>query len=304
MSPAELNAQCTDRLLAADLGQRLAVIGSGPSSPFIAPIEELERLLCARCGLAKEPNDEFWVFSQKAYDRNAVQYFQVIRDTYDKTPHWTSHLYEHIVRLPVKGFATFNYDTQLPDQFRRLHPDSYLDGFSVYPPRDDQTCAWPQEFLGSQQLLVALHGYCDPENNDWEKQIILRLSDYNDHYTGSVAPLFAWWREMLLTLPCVFIGTSLKEPGLHRVIKYLLERSPDRLVDKGHLHLVPMRSDTGYPPAGKSLSVIDQLFFDPLDSRYSGLLSVLSAFSGLPIDSPSPRIPAPKPITLTETFDF
>jgi hypothetical protein len=112
---------------------------------------------------------------------------------------------------------------------------------------------------------------------------------------------------MLLSIPCLFVGTSLREPGLHRVVEYLLRQHNDRLLNRHHLHLVTATVDpvTGvYDAPGTSLSVIEQIQYDPKDDRYTGLLEVLSEFSKLPIDRPSPRSPAPSPITATDTFDF
>jgi len=303
----ELNQECIARLQGADLESRVAVIGSGPSSPYIARIENLEALLSARCGVAKLPAEEFWLFSERAHANNEHEYFNVLKETYGDTPHWTAHAYRHLANIPFRGFATFNYDDQLPYEFRYKYPGSHADYFSVYPPRNGQTHFAPQEFLSPPPRLIAVHGYCDPANAEWEKQVILRLSDYNHHYVDAPAPLFVWWCDMLLAIPCLFIGTSLREPGLHRVMEHLRSRHYDRIAKVGHIHLVDAKRDPitkSYGAPKKSLGVIEQIYFDQLDDHYTGLLTILAPFSKLPIDRPTPAAPAPRPITATDTFDF
>jgi hypothetical protein len=302
----ELNDQCIARLEQADLSRCLAVVGSGPSRPHIAPISTLEDLLANRCGIVKEQDETFWNFAQRAHVANANQYFGVIRQTYGDTPYWSADVYLHLVTMPFKGFATFNYDDQLPKAFRRRYPETYAQFFSVYPPHGDKIHFGPLELLSSPPRLIALHGYCDPNNPAWEQQAILRTDDYNQHYGTVPAPLFEWWRNLLLAAPCLFIGTSLTEPGLFRVIQYLLPNYRDMLDGVRHIHLVDVEAKIYEPPdqPGRSMGIIEKVCYDPIDPRYSGLLRVLSEFSKLPTDPPTPRVPALKPITPTDKFDF
>ena len=308
MTPEEFNQQCIDRLAAANLSSCVAVIGSGPSSPFIARIETLEDSLCARCGVTKAADQEFWVFCEHAHASNKDEYFNVLRETYGNTPRWTAHAYRHLTSMPFRAFATFNYDDQLPYEFRYQHRrNSNTEHFSVYPPRPGQRYFVPQEFLSSTPRLIALHGYSDPDNPGWERQVILKSSDYNRHYIDPPAPLFGWWCEILLAMPCIFIGTSLREPGLYRVMEHLRTQDYSRIVNRGHIHLLDKKPDPvsgDYDVPGKSFGVIEQVYYDPLDQHYLGLLKVLEPFSNLAADRPSPRAPAPKPITATDTFDF
>jgi hypothetical protein len=302
----ELNERCVALLKEADLGSRVAVVGSGPSNPYIAPIWRLKELLAERCALAKDSDEPFWNFAERAYSANADEYFHVLKETYEETPYWSADIYQHLIAMPFKAFATFNYDDQLPKAFRSRYRDKYAQFFSVYPPHDNGTYFSPPELLQSPPRLIALHGYCDPQNHEWEKQAILRTGDYNQHYGTHPALLFDWWRNMLMAAPCVFVGTSLTEPGLHRVIEYLVVRCRDHLEQLRHIHLVDMRAERyneDDPPA-KSLTVIEQVYYDRIDARYTGLQRVLSKFSDLPTDRPSPQVPALKPITATDDFNF
>jgi hypothetical protein len=306
VSPDELNEQCIERLTQAALAERVAIVGSGPSTPHIAPIGKLEELLTERCGIIKNEGEEFWKFAERAHNANADEYFDVVRQTYEETPYWSADVYAHLVAMPFKAFATFNYDDQLPRAFRGRYPDTYGQFFSVYPPHADLTYFSPQELLGSPPRLIALHGYCDPDNGQWEKQAVLRTADYNHHYGEPPASLFDWWRNMLLAAPCIFVGTSLTEPGLFRVLEYLRDNQRDRLDTLNHLHVLdaPRDAREEYPRPGKSLWVVEQVYYDRIDSRHSGLLRILSEFSKLPIDRPRPRVPALKPITQTDDFNF
>ena len=306
MTPDELNTHCIDRLAAANLAERVAIIGSGPSSPYIAPISKLQELLTQRCGVAKSEDEYFWNFAERAHDANTLEYFAVIRETYEQTPYWSADVYLHLTAMPFKAFATFNYDDQLPKAFRNRYPQTYAQYFSVYPPLGNSTYFAPLQLLNSPPRLIALHGYCDPQHAQWETQAILRTSDYNQHYGMAPALLFDWWRNMLLGAPCLFVGTSLHEPGLQRVVEYLLSDCREQLENQKHLHLMsaPAEKYDANADSPKSLDVIEQVYYDRLDSRYSGLLRVLSVFSNLPIDRPSPRVPALKPITPTDTFQF
>lgn len=305
MTQEEFNALCIKDLREAKVEGRVAVVGSGPSAPYIAPIEELSHQLCDRCGIDQQPKEHFWSLAERAHAGNPIEYFKVIRETYDKTPHWQSRVYKHIARLPVQGWATFNYDDQLPEACFEVPGKLAQNDFSVFPAFGNDTYASPQEFFGSRQKLIALHGYCNEKNPEWEKQIILRTSDYNKHYIDNPASLSIWWREMLLAAPCIFLGTSLKEPGLHRAIEYLKTEHLDRLIAMNHIHLLDNQPDPNtkkYSTPSTSLLVIKQIHYDRIDDRYSGLLRILSEFSGLSNDRPMPGCVGPEPIRPTDSF--
>jgi hypothetical protein len=305
VTPDEINQQCINSLEAAGLPNRVVVVGSGPSSQYIAPIDELEKQLHDRCGVTKGSKEEFWLFTERAYNSNPGEYYSVIRQAYGSTPHWTANAYEHVVKIPFLGFATLNYDEQLPREFRAQRPDG---GFFVYPQQPGQRFPVAQEFLSPPPRLVALHGYRDDANPRWEREVILKVSDYNEHYTNSPARLFDWWTSLLLDIPCIFIGTSLREPGLYEVIRAILPEHRDLLTKRNHVHLTEAKRNavTGtYDPPDTTLGIINQVLYHREDARFTGLLKVLSHFSGIPVDSPSPnRLRAPERITASNPIDF
>lgn len=305
MTPDEINQRCINSLEAADLSTRVVVVGSGPSSPYIAPIGELQKQLCAQCKISKKRTEEFWTFCERAYVSNPKAYFAVIRQAYGSTPHWAAKIYTHLVRIPFLGFATLNYDEQLPNEFRSQRAGA---PFSVYPTLPGQRFPVPQEFLSPPPRLVALHGYRDDANAKWERQVILKVSDYNQHYVDPPAYLFDWWVSLLLAIPCIFIGTSLHEPGLYQVIKTILPQHRDLLTANNHLHLIGATKNpsTGrYDPPDKTLGIINQVLYHHDDVRFSGLLKVLSHFSGIPLGPPSPsQLPTPQRITASNPINF
>lgn len=296
-----------------DLRDYVAVIGSGPSRPYVPPVPKLKELLCAACGIEAKANEEFWDLAERAHAKNPENYYCVIEASYSQLSHGLSKAYNYILCLPFRGFVTFNYDDQIPELCKLLGKTGPL---SIYPPARTQilkseqaspTYAVPSDFLGSTRPVIALHGCYSDSNPKWHREIILKLSDYNEHYTDPHPyPLFDWWRELLRTSSCLFVGTSLREPGLKRVTQYLLNTDPDGLAAKKHIHLVSEEPnlDGIYARPMKSLGVIEQLQFDPIDDNFSGLTKILKDLHNASAGPQSIALPGPRPITLGEDLKF
>ena len=303
MTANEFNQCCIADLKGAGLSDYVVVVGAGPSSPYIAPVSELIRSLAKACGVDQGEGEELWVFCEKAHSANPADYFRIIRESFGDTPYWDSRIYKYLVSTPFRNFLTLNYDRQLPEAFAEKFEDDHDDRFRVYPPKPGDSYFSPSEFVSGKNQLMAVHGFANPKDSDWETRVILRLEDYNGHYTGPNPRLFEWWQSVLATTPCLFLGTSLREPGLASVFKH----SPDSLLDaigsKGHIHLLPC-DPTGNPPeyraAGESFPGVRQLYFDPLDRRYSGLIQVLEAFSSYRRITPNPRTKSVPALSATE----
>lgn len=262
----------------------------------------------ARCGLAQLPNEYFWNYCDRVHAASPDEYFGAIRECYASEPHWDARAYSHLIAIKFRGYVTLNYDGQLPSAFRLQHPDDYGELFSVYPSRPGQMTAQPADF-GHKDRLVAVHGYCDPQNPRWAEEVILRGDDYNNHYfnSGTNHFLFNWWKNLLVSHPCIFIGTSLMEPGLCKVVEGLMNDKNDRFLQHDHIHLIDserLPTAPHYKPAGKTFNIWRRICFDRIDPRYTGLLNVLSPFSGIPVENPSPNTPAPRLITFTTAFNF
>lgn len=310
MTPTELNNLCIHELEAAGLqdGKYVVIVGSGPSSPYIPSVKSLVTKMIEACGVVYDPRRPTWDFFEDAFGHNEEAYCHVIRELFGITPYWNSRMYEHIVEMPFASFVTLNYEDQMPDAFRKKYPKDYSSRFSVYPIWPNLRLADPCDF--HRQHLVAIHGYRDEGHEDWPNNIILKTSDYNLHYLSPQIghKLFSWWKELLTSHPCIFIGTSLSEPGIEAVIKNLLSDDNPRFKQLVHLHLIdvePLKSQNGqmqepiYPDPKKTFGVIKQLQFDPLDWRFAGLLNILAHFSGQPINDPKPGLPALEPFTVT-----
>ena len=177
MAPEEFNQECIQKLEAANFRKRIAVIGSGPSSPFIAPLRTLIQELEARCGVVREANEYFWTYCSRAHAANEAAYYQVITESFGSLPHWDARAYRHLVTIGFQSYVTFNYDNQLPSAFKECHPGAFFELFSVYPPPNGQLTAVAADLCGHKKRLVAIHGYCDVNNPEWARQIILKTAD-------------------------------------------------------------------------------------------------------------------------------
>lgn len=301
----EVNRRCIESLNRANLKDRVAVVGAGPSTAVMASVGDLCSRLKDMCGLEKAQGQHLWDYCEAAHAQNPDAYFTTIKESYGTLRHATARAYDHIVKMGFKGFVTFNYDDQLPHAFRQAFGN--VDRrFTVYPPMIGRTHFAALQLFSSIPRLLAIHGYADNDNPNWHKEVILRRSDYNTHYINPPSTLVQWWTDFLLAGPALFIGTSLFEPGLSRVVQSIIIDERDRLDNTNHFHLLPHPESETRSDEGEVLSfgVFRQIYYDPLDAMHSGLLEVLSPFSQLPIDRPSPRFEAPAPIQVDDTFSF
>lgn len=270
----------------------------------------LKKALAKACDVQEIVNEYPWNFCERAYSANAEAYYAAIEASFDaEAPLWDARAYRHLVQIPFKSYVTPNYDPQLPRAFLEKYPNSH-DLFTVYPNREGGGTITAQPCdLEHKRRLVAVHGYADPENSRWPRQIILKTSDYNDHYADPKTSryLFSWWKNLLTQLPCVFIGMSLQEPGLFRVVEELKKDGHPKLTGLKHIHLVNVvraEDNTGDQALGSTYGVFQKIAYDQVDLRHSGLLEVLAAFSHIPTKDPSPGLPQIRPITATDEFPF
>ncbi|QYM77816.1 SIR2 family protein [Horticoccus luteus] len=309
MTRKEFNDKCIEDLIAAEFPQRVAVIGSGPSTPYVPSMGALKDALAKACNVQGIADEYPWNFCERAFVANPEAYFSAIGTSFDaEAPLWDPRAYRHLVQIPFKSYVTFNYDRLLPRAFFERYPDSsHL--FTVYPSRHGDGLTTQPCDLEHRRRLVAVHGYADPANPNWSRQIILKRSDYNHYYADPKTGhhLFNWWKNLLTHLPCVFIGMSLHEPGLFRVVEQLRKDDHPKLTGLKHIHLVNVEwaeDDPDEQALGSTFGVFQKIAYDQVDHRHSGLLQVLDAFSHLGIKDPSPSLPQIPPITATETFPF
>jgi hypothetical protein len=144
--------------------------------------------------------------------------------------------------------------------------------------------------------------------------LILRTSDYNTYYGDGRQSdgrqthpyLYSWWHTLLTSQPCVFIGTALQEPGLRLVVEDLIKDANPYIKQQDHIHLKHTqraKKPPFYEAPGISLLAFRQILFDKVDSKFSGLAEVLSAFSNISTDRPVPKMPKRTPITMASKFE-
>lgn len=298
MRPDELNEECIAQLEKAGVRRRryVAVVGAGPSSPVMPAGAKLREQIAAACGLDADDPRPFWDFFEDAKVKNQDAFCTIINDQFQDRPFLGIEAYEHIVSIPFKSFITLNYDSCLPKAFAADTGGKWEELFSIYPMRrrPDGTAIGLASAvdLGHKRRLVAVHGYRDPNDPFWPiSKIVLTRTDYERHYiapeTGSY--LGQWWKGVLSLHDCLFIGTSLQEPGLKSVVDYLVKDGNPDFRQRRHLHLkdVSLRRSIqsggrlvdDYPAQEMSLGFIPQIRFDP-KNHFSGLIEILSHFSG------------------------
>lgn len=158
VTPTDLNNLCVRELGAAGLheGKYVAIVGAGPSSPYIPSVKDLIKSMAVACGVIEQPSQPTWQFFQDAFNNNEQEYCRVVRESLGMTPYWDSRTYTHIIEMPFVSFVTLNYEDQLPSAFRAKFPKDFGGRFSVYPTKPHLRLAIPCEF--HRQHLVAIHG--------------------------------------------------------------------------------------------------------------------------------------------------
>jgi hypothetical protein len=307
------NEKCHSQLVDANFRNRFVIIGSGPSSPIVAPLKKLLEKFEEKCGKKQKRDEKFWNFCERAFRSNRLAYYDVIRDSFESTPHFESVIYQNLLAIKFKSYITLNYDKLLPYTFKIYQGTNYAEHFTVYPVRKRKSNELPLTTLRPADLLnkrclVAIHGYCDDQKNpNWPREVILKRSDYNKHYFSQSTNqyLYGWWKELLTLCPCVFIGTSLEEPGLFKVVDDLRKANHTEFLKHDHIHLKDVgqsKNQPHYPTPEKTLDVFRQILFDPLNDKFTGLLNILSMFSGLDPENASPGTVAPSEIPASDKY--
>lgn len=300
----ELNNRCIEYLKQKGVlnGSFILVVGAGISIPLMPSGKGLRKSMAEACGIPDDDTIPFWDF----FDPIKKQFPQIFRETIIKTfcdaPEWHSESCHHIVSIPSASIVTLNYDDHLQDAFSRKFGSGWDTRFAIYPTQKEKTFAWPADFVHTPHLLAA-HGYrvkddTNPEldlSATWpDDGIILTRSQYEEHYFGKHHYLFHWWKEVLCRFPCLFIATSLEEPGISEVINRLAEEKNPQFLAQTRIQLQdvrPMKDISGrnasilYPEPTSPLPTVQQFVYDPKPG-YRGLLQVLSSLSGEPLRGP------------------
>jgi hypothetical protein len=309
--PDELNADCVNTLrnLGVADGEYVAVVGAGPSSPLIPTGDTMAVEMAKRCGIAPpSPHTPFWEFYEAAKTNKKEEYSEFIKSKFNKHEYWRSDTYELICKISFKSIITTNYDAYLPSAFEKVEGTGWDERFCIYPPRKTEKSGLATAIdFEDQKYLIAIHGYRDSLRLEWPlDSIILAKSDYQLHYFDPEKAyyLHSWWKEILARFDCIFIGTSLLEPGIGDVLQELADGGIIKRKSRRHIHLLDVypaaNSVTGvqqppaYPKAKILHNCVQQVLYDPKQS-YLGLLEVLSKISANPVCTVfEPKMKAPK----------
>jgi len=226
-------------------------------------------------------------FFQTAHDANAQRYYATVKDKFSPPFVAEPKIYRLLVAVGFRAYVTLDHEDLLPQAM--LKSRGNLDGqFTYYP----QPKMFRPYDLHSQRL-VAIHGFSDPKEPDWERKLVLKTNDYSAAYTlnqnnDGTGGLLDWWCQILTEASCLFIGTSLNEPGIGSAIAYLLKDGNSRFRQQRHYSVVAL--DLGAPkdqppPALNPLfEAIQCLPYHPEDLRHRGLLRVWQQITGI-VDS-------------------
>lgn len=300
----ELNAQCIETLKQAGVtdGGFVIVVGAGVSIPLIPSGRGLRAIMAEKCGIADDKEEYFWEFFQRARDSNQEAYRRTIIETFCDIPEWHPEACRQIVQVPGKSIITLNYDDHLQEAFSQKFGMGWEERFAVYPVQDQK-----RRWVGGYELehtfhLLAAHGYrvrdTDAAAPDFtatwpDDGIILTTKQFREHYFdhNRSHALFLWWSDIFCRFSCLFIGTSLQEPGIDAVITKLESDRDPNFLSKTRIQLqdvspLDVQTESGtqikYPPPRSPLASVDQVQFDPKQG-FRGLLEILSSLSGQPL---------------------
>jgi hypothetical protein len=301
----ELNAGCIETLKRRGVtdGRFVIVVGAGVSIPLIPSGRGLREIMAEKCGIADDNEEYYWEFFQRAKDFNPNAYRRTIIETFCDIPEWHPEACRQIVQLPSQSIITLNYDDHLQDAFSQKFGMGWEERFAVYPVQDKKRWVGGYELEHTFHLLAA-HGYRVRDTNaaipdynaTWpDDGIILTTEQFKEHYfdRNRNHALFHWWSDLFCRFSCIFIGSSLQEPGIEAVITALdTSRNPSFLANKRIQlqHVKPLDAQTAhgtqivYPPPRSPLTSVEQVLFDPKQG-FRGLLEILSGLTGQPLKS-------------------
>lgn len=289
------NAHCVQVLKQLPLRDMILVTGAGLSSPACCMLNELVDAIAAGCHY-EAPSDLQHVhkFFQVAYDLAPDQYYAVVKDKFSPPFVADPKIYGLLVAVQFLAYATIDFDDLLPQAMLRSRGD--IAGHFTYYPQPEMFRPYD---LHSQRL-VAVHGFADMDQPNWETKLVLKSSDYEAAYTilrngDGTGGLLDWWCQVLCQYRCLFMGTSLNEPGIISAINYLRkDNNPFR--GQQHICLVPLQpefpQDQPPPDLAPLFETIQRVPYHPEDSRHRGLLRIWQEVAGVT----DPRIPVRREI--------
>jgi hypothetical protein len=296
------NANCVEVLKQQPLREMILVSGAGPSAPGCCMTRELVDAVALACNCpAPADLQQLHHFLQLAHDANRDGYYATIRDKFSPPFAADPKIYGLLAAVGFRAYVTLDVDDMLPRAMLKSRGE--MDGqFTYYP----QPAMFRPYDLHSQRV-VAVHGFAAVEEAGWEERLVLKTGDYQAAYTRTRNPdgtggLLDWWCQVLCQYRCLFLGTSLNEPGIASAINYL-RRDSNPFQNMEHLCLVPLEPTFNKNEAAPDLpplfESIRRVQYHPEDRRHRGLLRTWQEVTGIS----DPRIPVRREMVPELTFD-
>lgn len=277
------NATCVEVLRQLPLSEMILVTGAGLSTPGCCGADELAGAVARACH-CPGPNKfrHRHEFFQAAHDADATAYYATIRDKFSGPFTAAPKIYSALIASNFRAYVNLNYDPLLVNAMIASH--GAINGkFTPYP-TPDLFKPWA---LHSQRI-VAIHGFAGGGRAGWEKELVLKRQDYERAYTNYQNPdgtggLLDWWCDLLSKYRCLFIGTTLEEPGIRSAVNWLLRETGLR----PHEHVILVRlaesspKDIGPPEMEPLLKTIQRVPYHPEDARHRGLLRIWEELTGV-----------------------
>lgn len=192
----------------------IVFVGSGLSVEQYLSWPCLIYRLCKSCGLANPEEaldadaDGLMRMADAAYEQDEESYYGVLDAVFGRGVTGTRAAYSLLIRLPFAGYVTTNFDPSL--EWESRIPESGIQDVYALPSLNAVKLA--------ERSIFYIHGYLREDRPAADHDIVLRQSEFDFHYgPDSVLPSFLW--QLLVYHPILFIGTSLREPELNRIIE-------------------------------------------------------------------------------------
>ena len=292
-----------------DSGEAILIVGAGSSRRMGYPgwsclVERLKDL-ANECGAGFKLDEEKHEDDPLKYLKYVEDIKSHIRDKTDSLGRYHSLLYNSfklrhppfdnfhkmLVSLPFRGILTTNYDIVLEKALDKVELASTSDNSLII---DDGSAGRVHEFLRAMtdssltRRIAHLHGQFDPPGS-----IILSIEDYERAYglkfTANQVQRDSEWTlhrkllwAVLATRRAVFIGFSMKDPYLNRILDAVSE---DLWIWDESTHYVILGLSSDRDEYSKAIELkrkygIDTVFYpvfdESLDDSHQGLYDIVA----------------------------
>lgn len=240
-------------------------IGSGLSNGLYPSWKQTIQQLCNSCGIPFPhdddvlPTQEADFYMEKADECKTAdpdEYSRALRSMFGPTSTQKRQALSLLIRLPVKGFVTTNYDPLLREEANLYTGPDHAFNVRAYPSLSTR------DLSSSKTPIYHIHGAIFEDDED--VNIVLAKSEYEEAYgDGSLLPGFL--KDLLTMQDMLFVGCSLDEPDMrklfdqvHGIVKKLTAVSPTFTMRRRYI-LIAKRPD-GLPSSREDERNEDERF--------------------------------------------